>query len=108
MHRPYLASAPQSCQTVERQVPLLLSGIKQYINEMGITDTFYEQMVNTEPSQMVIYNSDNYVKLVPENDPVNQEVEIAYQARHYGASTSEMRERQRASEECPHTREYLY
>ena len=67
---------------------------------MGITDTFYEQMVNTEPSQMVIYNSDNYVKLVPENDPVNQEVEIAYQARRYGASTSEMRNRLHDSEAC--------
>lgn len=100
LHRPYLASTPQSRQTVERQVPLLLSGIKQYIAEMGITDSFYEQMVNTEPSQMVIYNSDNYVKLVPENDPVNEEVEIAYQARHYGTSTSKMRERLHDSKGC--------
>jgi hypothetical protein len=100
LHRPYLASVPQSRQAVEKQVPLMLSGIKQYITEMGITDNFYEQMVNTEPSQMVIYNSDNYVKLVPENDPVHQEIEIAYEARHYGASTSEMREREIDSEKC--------
>ena len=100
LHRPYLASAPQSRQAVEKQVPLMLSGIKQYITEMGITDSFYEQMVNTEPSQMVVYNSDNYVKLVPQDDPVHQEIEIAYQARHYGASTSEIRERLLDSEKC--------
>jgi hypothetical protein len=77
LHRPYLASAPRSRQAVEKQVPLMLSAIKQYITEMGITDNFYEQMVNTEPSQMAIYDSDNYKKLVPEYDPVYQEIDIA-------------------------------
>ena len=100
LHRPYLASAPQNRQAVEKQVPLMLSGIKQYITEMGITDSFYEQMVNTDPSRMVVYDSDNYEKLVPDNDPVHQEIEIAYEARHYGASTPEMRERERDSEKC--------
>jgi hypothetical protein len=100
LHRPYLASAPQSRQAVEKQVPLMLSGIKQYINEMGITDSFYEQMVNTEPSQMVIYNSDDFVKLVPEDDPVHQEIDIADQARLYGATTSEMRDRLLDSKKC--------
>ena len=100
LHRPYLASAPQSRQAVEKRVPLMLSELKQYITEMGITNSFYEQMVNTEPSQMVLYNSDNYVKLVPQNDPVYQEVDIAYEARHYGTSTSEMRERERDSQKC--------
>ena len=90
LHRPLLASAPQSRQAVEEQVPLLLADVRQYITEMGITNSFYEQMVNTEPSQMIIYNEDNYEKLVPKNDPVNQEIEIAYQARHYGATTAEM------------------
>jgi len=104
LHRPYLASAPQTRQAVEKQVPLMLAEIKQYIVDMGITDNFYEQMVNTEPSRMTIYNSDDYVKLVPENDPVYQEIEIAYEARHYGASTSEMRVRVRDSEACFQTR----
>ena len=55
MHRPYLASRPQSRQVVEKQIPLMLSEVKQYIAEMGITDNFYQQMMNTEPSQMAIY-----------------------------------------------------
>lgn len=100
LHRPYLASAPQSRQTIERQLPIMMERIRQYITEMGITDNFYQQMVNTEPSQMAIYNSENYLKLIPENDSVHQEIEIAYDARHYGVSTFEMRKRLRNSDEC--------
>jgi hypothetical protein len=92
LHRPYLASRPQSRQVVEKQIPLMLSEVKQYIAEMGITDNFYQQMMNTEPSQMAIYGPvhpttsdgaalptsdakalglrwDSYRKLVPEYDP---------------------------------------
>jgi hypothetical protein len=57
-------------------------------------------MINTEPSQMVTYNSDTYESLVPEMDPVNQEIEIAYQARHYGTNTSQMRQRELNSDAC--------
>ena len=103
LHRPYLAAAPQTRQAVEKQVPLMMAEIKHYIADMGITDNFYQQIVNTEPSQMTIYTSDNYANLVPENDPLYQEIEIAYEARYYGTTTSEMRERDRDSEAC-HTR----
>ena len=48
----------------------MLSMLKTYINEMGITDNFYQQMVNTEPSRMAIYYWDDYANLVPEIDPV--------------------------------------
>jgi hypothetical protein len=59
LHRPYLASDPQSRQAVEKQVPLMLSQVRQYIVEMGITDNFYQQLVNTEPSQMAVYGDLN-------------------------------------------------
>jgi hypothetical protein len=65
LHRPYLSSIPQGRQVVEKQVPLVLSQVKQYVDEMGITDNFYQQMVNTKPSQMAIYREDNYTELVP-------------------------------------------
>jgi hypothetical protein len=78
----------------------MLSQIKQYITEMGITDSFYERMVNTEPAGMAVYNSDSFTQLVPENDPLYQEISVAYDARHYGATTSEMRKRLRTLEEC--------
>jgi ATP-dependent protease ClpP protease subunit len=37
LHRPYLASAPQSRQAVEKQAQLMLSQVRQYIAEMGMT-----------------------------------------------------------------------
>jgi hypothetical protein len=117
LHRPYLASVPQNRQAVEKQVPLMLSQVKQYVAEMGITDNFYQQMVNTEPAQMVVYGTasdaelaearklgmpawPSYTKLVPEYDPVYQEVEISYSARRHGVTTSEMRRREIDAEEC--------
>jgi hypothetical protein len=100
LHRPYLASVPESRQAVEKKVPLMLSLVKNYVAEMGITDNFYQRMVNTEPSQMVIYKGDDFKKLVPADDPVYQEVEISYDARFYGVTTSEMRRRERDAEDC--------
>ena len=100
LHRPYLASAPLSREAVERQVPLMLSTIKSYTTEMGITDGFYQQMVNTEPSKMVIYKDDEFQKLIPAHDPVFDEVIIAIGARKYGITTSQMRQRDKDAERC--------
>ena len=100
LHRPYLSTAPQSRETLEKQVPLMLSMLKNYVNEMGITDNFYQVMVNTEPSRMAIYYWDDYTKLVPEIDPVYAEVETARDARIYGITTSEMRQREQDAKGC--------
>ena len=118
LHRPYFATTPQSRQILEKQVPLMLSQVKQYIAEMGITDNFYQQMVNTEPSQMVVYGEpntelaalnrdldirtifNNWTRLVPRDDPVYQEIGTSYAARKYGVTTSEMRKRESDAEAC--------
>lgn len=100
LHRPYLASAPQSRETIEMQIPLMLSLIRRYVAEMGITDDFYQKIVNTEPSQMLIFTSEDYTGLVPEMDPVYQEVQTSYAARRYGVNTVEMRQRERDAREC--------
>jgi len=119
LHRPYLASAPQSRQAVEKQVPLMLSQVRQYVTEMGVTDNFYQQMVNTEPSQVVVYGnpsaaefrelerelgirstSNDWRSLVPENDPVYQEITTSYEAREHGVTTLEMRKRDNDAERC--------
>jgi hypothetical protein len=118
LHRPYLASAPQTRQVVEKQVPIMLSQIRQYVAEMGITDNFYQQMINTEPSEMVVYGDqsvefgelrkelgirnvvNNWKRLIPESDPVWQEVQISYDARAHGTTTSEMRQRKKEAEVC--------
>lgn len=49
LHRPFLAAAPQSREAVEKQVPQMLAMVKNYVSEMGLTDFFYQQMINTSP-----------------------------------------------------------
>ena|ERR1700724_974124 len=96
----------------------MLSQVRQYIAEMGITENFYQQMVNTEPSLMVVYgnpNTDsselnrelgirtiinNWTRLVPEYDPVYQEITTSYDARKYGVTTLEIRKRESDAEGC--------
>jgi hypothetical protein len=86
---------------LEKQYPYMLSQIKSYISEMGVTDSFYQQMVNTEPSQMIIYGSNDSESVVPQNDPTYDEVSTSYDARRYGITTSEMRQRKKdAEKEC--------
>jgi hypothetical protein len=67
--------------------------VKRYITEMGITDNFYQQMVNAEPAKMVVYTDKDVERIVPTVDPTYQEIEISYEARRYGVTTSEMRRR---------------
>ena len=100
LHRPFFAAAPQSREAIENQVPLMLSALKRYVTEMGITDNFYQQMVNTEPSKVAIYNGRDIQNLVPEADPTFEEIQIAYQARRYGVTTSEMRLRHKDMDNC--------
>ncbi len=101
LHRPYLASAPQSRQSIERETPLMLQKLKSYMQEMGITDLFYREMVNTQPSDMKLYVGQDIEKIVPESDPTYDEVITSYLARVYGADdTVEMRARRKDSENC--------
>lgn len=100
LHRPFLASAAQSRQEIEVQYPELLRQIKQYVFDMGITENFYEQMVNTEPSEMTIYTVENYTQLVPREDPVHQEIEMSYSARRHGVTVLEMRQRYLDAQRC--------
>jgi len=100
LHRPYFASAPQDRRTIEARLPQMLAQIKQYVAEMGIGENFYQQMMNIDPSKMAIYTIDNYTNLIPERDPVFDEIQVAYDARRYGVTTLEMRQRDRDAEEC--------
>jgi hypothetical protein len=96
-----------------------LSNVKQYIAEMGITDNFYQQMVNTESSGIIVYGNptaanlirsyralgirkttDDWRKLVPEYDPVYQEIKFYYEARRHGVTMVEMRRRELDAEAC--------
>jgi hypothetical protein len=106
LHRPYFSSTPRGREALEKAVPLLLSTLKSYIADMGVTDNFYQQMVNTEPSHMVIYQYDDFTTLFPLEDPLYAEIEISRDARAHGVTTSEMRQRNKdADENCKPPRE---
>lgn len=100
IHRPYPASAPPNREAIEKQVSLTLSTVKDYVAEMGITDSFYQQMVNTQPPKIVVYELDNYEKLVPRTDPTSADVATAREARNYGITASEMRQRNQEARRC--------
>jgi hypothetical protein len=101
LHRPYFSSAPLSRQAIEREVPLMLQKIKDYVHSMGVTDLFYQEMVNAEPSNIRLYSRDEIKKLVPDTDPTYDEITTSYQARRYGIDTATMRHREQdADNKC--------
>ena len=100
LHRPYLA-ASLSREAVERAAPIMLQRIKDYVREMGVSDAFYDAMVNTEVSEVRLYHGVEIKKLVSETDPTYDEIDNAYDARKYGVSAEEMRERKSiAKQKC--------
>ena len=100
LHRPYFASAPLSREEIEKQAPLMRSAVKKYVEEMGITDSFFERMFNTDPSEMEILQIDESEKIVPATDPVYDEIQTANLARRYGLTTSEYRKRASLASSC--------
>ncbi len=106
LHRPYFASAPQNPREIERQVPIMLQKLKSYVQEMGVTDNSYQEMVNTQPTKMKLYLDAEIQRIVPMNDPIDDEIITSYEAVLYGVSTAEIRRRsfemQRCSAQLPH------
>jgi hypothetical protein len=99
LHRPFLAASSLSRDVVERAAPLMLQRIRDYIHEMGVSDAFYDAMVNTEVSDVRLYRGDEIYRLVPRTDPTHDEIDNAYEARRYGISAAEMRQRERTKKE---------
>jgi len=100
LHRPYFAAAPQSREAIQRQVPIMLTTLKNYVAEMGVSDNFYQEMVNTEPSGIRIYRTETIDRLVSPSDPTNDEIVTANGARNYGITTSEYRKRSDEAATC--------
>jgi hypothetical protein len=67
---------------------------------MGITDNFFQQMVNIEPSKMATYDYDTYTKLIPTHDPLYQDMLISRGARTYAVTGDEMRGRETDADKC--------
>ena len=100
LHRPYQVSVLQDRQANDKQLPRMLALIKQYVTEMGITENFYDQMMNNGHTETAIYRMDSYANLVPEMDPGFLEVQFAYGARRYGMTAAQMRQKERDADVC--------
>jgi hypothetical protein len=101
LHRPYLAGSPSAGADLEKKVPQMLADLKRYVEEMRVTPTFYEKMVNTEPSSMILLGYKETKALVPVHDPVYDEQLTAAKAQIYGIATDEARKRDaRADKKC--------
>jgi hypothetical protein len=100
LHRPYLDSAPQIRATLDQQAPSKFAVIRDYVIEMGITDNFFQQMVNTESSKMATYDYDTYTKLIPTHDALYQDMQISRGARTYAVTGDEMRQSETDAGKC--------
>jgi hypothetical protein len=100
LNRPHPASSPQSREQTEQQLSLLLPKLKGYVEEMGVTDRFYQEMVNTNSSSMKLYYRKAIEEMIPERDPAHDEIETSYEARGYGVDPAEMRRRDRETSKC--------
>ena len=102
LHRPYFASAPPSREQIEKQAAIMRDTVKTYVEEMGITDNFFERIYNTDSSKIEILRGDQSQKIVPARDPVHDEIDTAEKAEGYGLTTSEYRKRDLLSDSsCP-------
>jgi hypothetical protein len=100
LHRPYVASAPQSRQEIESQDPSIPQQLKSYLQEMGMTDIVYHEMVDTEPSNTILYRSEDINKLVSETDAKYDEIQTSYRARVRGVDLAEIRRREIDAKKC--------
>ena len=90
LHRPYLASSSMPRDAVQQATLRMQRSVQSYVAEMGISPTFYDMMARTDPAQMKILKGNKVDELIPDRDPVWDEVQTSYDARRYGVSTVEM------------------
>jgi membrane-bound ClpP family serine protease len=100
IHRPYFDSAPLNPDQVKSQYSRMAAAVKAYIQEMGVTENVFYEMMNTEPAKMKLYYDDHVNDIIPKVDPAYQEVQVSAKAREYGVKTGEMRLRIKESDKC--------
>jgi hypothetical protein len=81
----------------------MLQKLKSYVQEMGVTDNFYQEMVNTEPTRMKLYVDAEIQRIVPMDDPTDDEIITSDEAVRYGVSTAESRRRNFEMQRCSAT-----
>lgn len=101
LHRPYLIGSPSISKEIKETVPNMISNLKKYIDEMGVTKRFSELMLNTPPESMYKLYGEQAKQIIPEVDAIHDEMEVSISARQYGITTEEFRKRSKfADENC--------
>ena len=100
LHRPYFDTPARSREAVQQATSAMQKMVQGYIAEMGVSPTFYDIMMRTDPSQMRTIEGQRIAELVPDRDPVWDEIEVSYEARYLGVSTAEVRRRRAEQENC--------
>ena len=93
LHRPYLSGNPRPASEVRLAVGEMIQSLQDYVAEMGVTPDFAHIMINTPPNAMQVFHGDEIHSLVPERDPISDELTVARRAAEYGLSTEEYRRR---------------
>jgi hypothetical protein len=62
LHRPYLDT---DADQLQHHLPVLYSRVKDYVAEMGLDDSFYQKMMDTDSSTMAIYGPSETPALIP-------------------------------------------
>ena len=97
LHRPYLDSDQE---LLKDHLPILNAKVKAYVADMGIGDDFYQNMMNTDSSKMAILDRKVSLALIPKYDPKFDQERISREARRYGITVAEMRQREHEVEAC--------
>src|SRR5690242_10436522 len=94
------STPPTDDDSIIRAVPKMLSDVKDYVAEMGVASRVYELIVGTEPSDMRRFVGTTIDTLVPDVDPIEDELQTAADARNHGLTTGEMRRRAAQAQAC--------
>jgi hypothetical protein len=101
LHRPYLVGQPYRDRQIERGLPRMFADVREFVAQMGVTATFADVMINTPSDSMRVFLGDEIRELVPDRDPVFDELRVATEARTRGMPTELFRQLEaQANREC--------
>lgn len=101
LHRPYLVGEPHTGRRIARGLPKMFADVRAFIAEMGVTVEVADIMFRTPPDTMRVFVGDEIRALVPDADPVFDEIRVAREARARGLPTDGFRVLEaRARREC--------
>jgi hypothetical protein len=93
LHRPYLADRSLTTDQLSGAFPTMLSAVRAYVTEMGVSAEFANIMMSTDPQDARTYDYNGIEQLVPSWDPAYEHALSDSSARQYGISNDEYQRR---------------